>query len=240
MARLSLYLALATFLSLLAVSGFVLYSIIRHEPNFYKTALLVSNDPNKGEKSREFTSECFEFIGAVGTEKEWYAQFKEDQINSFFSEELDEITNKNKFFPDNIKAPRISLEPDRLRLAFRWGEGKLSTIISAELKLWLAKDEPNVIAVQLYSIKAGALPVSLLSMFDRISDTARQNGIEVSWYRHQGKPVAVVRFQADQPRPTMLLQALEIEKGFITLRGKNLDSNRPEIPAQNKQLSSAK
>ena len=49
MARLSLYLALATFLSLLSIGGFVLYSIIRHEPNFYKTALLVANDPNKGD-----------------------------------------------------------------------------------------------------------------------------------------------------------------------------------------------
>ena len=239
MARLSLYLALATFLSLLSIGGFVLYSIIRHEPNFYKTALLVANDPNEGDKAKEFTSECFEFVGAVGTEKEWYAQFKEDQINSFFSEELDETGNKNKFFPDYIRAPRICLEPDRLRLAFRWGEGKLSTIISAELKLWLAKDEPNVVAIQVYSLKAGALPISLLSMFDKISDTARQNGIEVSWYRHQGKPVAVVRFQADQPRPTMLLQALEIERGFLTLRGKNMDSNRPEIPLANKQLSSA-
>ena len=56
MARLSLYLALATFLSLLSIGGFVLYSIIRHEPNFYKTALLVANDPNKGEKAKEFTS----------------------------------------------------------------------------------------------------------------------------------------------------------------------------------------
>ena len=96
-----------------------------------------------------------------------------------------------------------------------------------------------MVAIQVYSLKAGALPISLLSMFDKISDTARQNGIEVSWYRHQGKPVAVVRFQADQPRPTMLLQSLEIERGFLTLRGKNMDSNRPEIPLANKQLSSA-
>lgn len=94
MARLSLYLALATFLSLLSIGGFVLYSIIRHEPNFYKTALLVANDPNKGEKAKEFTSECFEFVGAVGTEKEWYAQFKEDQINSFFLKSLTKQATK--------------------------------------------------------------------------------------------------------------------------------------------------
>jgi hypothetical protein len=37
----------------------------------------------------------------------------------------------------------------------------------------------------------------------------------------------------------MLLQALEIERGFLTLRGKNMDSNRPEIPIANKQVSSA-
>ncbi len=237
MARLSLYLAIATFIALFCVGTIFLYSFIRHEPNFYKTALLIANDPHKSEKAKEFTSDCFEFIGAVGTEKEWFAQFKEDQINSFFSEELDESGNKNKILPDYMRSPRVSLEPDRLRFAFRLGEGRLSTIISADLQLWLAKDEPNVIAIQICSLKAGAVPITLLSMFEKISDSARQNGIEISWYRHQSKPVAVLRFQADQPRPTMLLQALEIERGFLTLRGKNIDSNRPDAPAQVKQVS---
>jgi hypothetical protein len=33
--------------------------------------------------------------------------------------------------------------------------------------------------------------------------------------------VAVLRFQADQPRTTMLLQAVQLEHGCLTIRGKS-------------------
>ncbi len=125
-----------------------------------------------------------------------------------------------------LQSPRIALENDRLRFAFRLGSGKLSTVVSADLKLWLAKDEPNVMAIQISSLKAGAIPVSLVSIFDRLLDQARQNGIDANWYRYKGNPVVVIRFQADQARPTMLFQALEVERGSITIRGKNLEINR--------------
>jgi hypothetical protein len=209
MARLSLYLALATFAVIGLALGTGIYSLLRHEPTFYRIQMAKA-EPKSIEKAKEFASECIEFIAAVGTEKE----------------ESSQKGKPEKILPDFLQSPRIALENDRLRFAFRLGSGKLSTVVSADLKLWLAKDEPNVMAIQISSLKAGAIPVSLVSIFDRLLDQARQNGIDANWYRYKGNPVVVIRFQADQARPTMLFQALEVEKGSITIRGKNLEINR--------------
>lgn len=225
MARLSLYLALATFAVIGLALGTGIYSLLRHEPTFYRIQMAKA-EPKSIEKAKEFASECIEFIAAVGTEKEWFAQFKEENINCFFAEESSQKGKPEKILPDFLQSPRIALENDRLRFAFRLGSGKLSTVVSADLKLWLAKDEPNVMAIQISSLKAGAIPVSLVSIFDRLLDQARQNGIDANWYRYKGNPVVVIRFQADQARPTMLFQALEVERGSITIRGKNLEINR--------------
>lgn len=224
MARLSLYLALVTLACIVGAASAGVYSLLRHEPTFYR-GCMSRTDPKQTEKAKEFASECFEFIAAVGTEKEWFLQLREDHINSFFAEESRQ-GKAGKILPDFLQNPRLSMEHDRLRFAFRLGAGKISTVVSADLKLWLAKDEPNVLAIQINSLKAGAIPVSMISVFDKMLDHARQNGIDANWYRYKGSPVAVIRFQADQARPTMLFQALEVEKGAIVIRGKNLEFNR--------------
>lgn len=224
MARLSLYLALVTLACIVGAASAGLYSLLRHEPTFYRTCV-ARVDPKQAEKAKEFASECFEFIAAVGTEKEWFFQLREENINSFFAQEANQ-DKPAKILPDFLQEPRLSMEHDRLRFAFRLGSGKFSTVVSADLKLWLAKDEPNVMAIQINGLKAGAIPVSMISVFDKMLDHARQNGIDANWYRYKGSPVVVIRFQADQARPTMLFQALEVEKGTITIRGKNLELNR--------------
>ncbi|MSR30135.1 MAG: hypothetical protein EXR99_01395 [Gemmataceae bacterium] len=225
MARYTWMLALILCLGLVSLATGGLYFLLRYEPSFYKGSTQFHH-PDQAKKSMEFTTECFEFIAAATNEKEWYGLFREEQINSFFAEELDQSGKPGRLLPDYIQAPRISMDQDRLRLGFRLGQHPWTTVISADMKLWLAKDEPNVLAIQLESLKAGVVPISLISLFDKAADLARQNGIEVTWYRFKGKPVAVLRFQADQNKPSILLQALSIEKGALTIRGKNLETNR--------------
>ncbi|MFN5290089.1 MAG: hypothetical protein ACK5E4_08395, partial [Planctomycetia bacterium] len=75
MARLSLYLALATFAVIGLALGTGIYSLLRHDPTFYRIQMAKA-EPKSIEKAKEFASECIEFIAAVGTEKEWFAQFK--------------------------------------------------------------------------------------------------------------------------------------------------------------------
>jgi hypothetical protein len=88
--------------------------------------------------------------------------------------------------------------------------------------MWLAGTEPNVVAVEIQGFRAGAVPISAQSLLERVSEAAPQN-LEVSWYRYNGHPVALLRFQADRKRPTMQLRHLEVQQGKVVIAGGPLD-----------------
>jgi isocitrate/isopropylmalate dehydrogenase len=73
------------------------------------------------------------------------------------------------------------------------------------------------VALELQSLHAGALPVAAHSLLERISEAARQNNVDVTWYRHEGHPVALLRFQADQDRPTVKLEHLYVDNAAMQL-----------------------
>jgi hypothetical protein len=98
-----------------------------------------------------------------------------------------------------------------------------STIVSIDLGVWLAAKEPNVVVLELKGLRAGSLPISAQSLLERISEAARSQALEVTWYRHNGNPVAVLRFQPYQNRPTFQLQRLELGQGTLLITGRSLD-----------------
>ena len=70
----------------------------------------------------------------------------------------------------------------------------------------------------------GSLPVSAQSLLERVSEAARRQDIEVTWYRHEGNPVALLRFQANQPRPTVRLEKLELQEGLLVIGGHSVEA----------------
>jgi hypothetical protein len=134
--------------------------------------------------------------------------------------------------PEGIGQPRLRFDQDRLQLGFRCGRGAWSTVITVELRVWLPAGQTNAMALELVGLHAGALPVKAQSTLERIAQAARENGIEVTWYRHNGHPVALLRFQADLPRPTIELQAVNLEQGSIMIRGRYPDGppGRASVP----------
>jgi hypothetical protein len=54
---------------------------------------------------------------------------------------------------------------------------------------------------------------------------ARRQDIEVTWYRWNGNPVALLRFQATQQRPTVRLERLTLQKGLLTIGGRSIEAS---------------
>ena len=46
---------------------------------------------------------------------------------------------------------------DRLKIGFKYGDGFWSTVVWVELKVWLVKDKPNLVAVEQMSSAAKSL-----------------------------------------------------------------------------------
>ena len=218
----------------LLVLGFggILMLMLRYEPGHYRQALVEAE--RRPALAREFWTAFSDFWNASqSNDRGWDAKFTDEQINSFF-----QAGQADKLFPEGISDPRIVFEAERMRLAFRYRGGLINTIISISVKMWLPGSEPNVLALRLERIDAGLVPFNAQWLLERISEVARNNGIDVSWFRHEGYPVALIRFQADLARPTLQLKAVQFERGSITIHGRSSEGQagviaeaRESVPA---------
>lgn len=111
----------------------------------------------------------------------------------------------------------MGFDKDRLRLAFRYRNFFMTTIISLEMRIWLVPTETNMFAVEILNRRAGALPFPTQALLEEVSALARKRKIEVTWYRRQGHPVALLRVQSNSLRPTAKFQRFDLQPGKLTL-----------------------
>ena len=72
-------------------------------------------------------------------------------------------------------------------------------------------------ALELCDFRAGALPLGTRSLIDFITEAARRQNIDVTWFRHGGHPVAMLQLQANQSRSTFQLRRLEVHDGRLDI-----------------------
>jgi hypothetical protein len=223
MSHRSLFLAIGIVVLLAGAGVVTLVVLLRHEPNFYLRSAIPPGD-HRQKRSAEFVTTFAQLINGVVNTRQWRERFTDEQINSYFEEDFVKEHHAEKPLPDGISEPRVVFETDRIRLAFRYGKGPWSTVISMDVRAWLVTKEPNVVALEFQALHAGALPVSRQSWMERICEAARQHDIEPSVYRHDGHPVLLLRFQADRSNPTFQLQEFKPHPGMLVVSGRSLDS----------------
>jgi hypothetical protein len=208
-----------------ALGGLVagaLFLLVRHEPDFYRRAALPPG-LERAKFSQEFYGEVMNLFDELQGEHEWHSTFTESQINSYLDEDFVRSHINDRLLPEGVSEPHVAIQPDRLRIAFRYGSGSWSAIVSLDLRLWLAPRDPNMVAMELEGLYAGSLPMSPQWLLDRVTDAADRNNIKLTWYRHDGNPVALLRFQADRERPTLMLKRLELQQGKIVVSGRSTE-----------------
>ena len=225
----SVFLAAALVLLLAAGGAAALLVLARREPDWYAAAATTPG-PERADRSRAFKEVFVRVLNGAKHEREWGGTLTDAQVNSYFEEDFVGEGYDRLLLPEGISRPRVRFEPDRLRLAFHYGRGLRSSVVSIDLRIWLPPPEPNAVALELEGFHAGAVPISAQSLLEKIAEVARKNGIDVSWYRYRGHPVALVRFQPDQPRPTFQLRAVQLTDNTLLIQGRSIDSAPPEPP----------
>ncbi len=223
MTRKSILLGAALLALLAGAVSTALALLVRHEPEFYHSAFLPPG-PERKKQSDDFQSKCMSLINGITNDRSWEERFSDAQINSYLDEGFIRSGINDRMLPEGINQPRISFGPGTVRLAFRYGGGSwCSTVVSIDFRVWLCK-ETNVVALELQALRAGSLPITAQSLLERVSEAARRQDIEVTWYRHDGNPVALLRFQANQPRPTVRLRRLELKEGELVIGGTSVEA----------------
>ena len=141
-------------LLLVGVSGVMLY-LVRREPASYRQVQL-PDEPLRRKLSGDFVSGVQQLLDSIGNNADdrWEKTFTTDQMNSYFSEDFG--ASRPVKLPVGIHSPRIQIEPGRLQLAFRYGHGFWSSVISVHLafgfvprtrRLLVAGDSPDLVLV---------------------------------------------------------------------------------------------
>jgi hypothetical protein len=209
-------------LLLLGGIGAAFVLLLTHEPAVYaRTA--PPDGKERHELSGLFQSEFLNLYQSIHG-KEWSGHFTEKRINSYFEDDFVPSGLAAKILPEGVTSPRVAIDPDKIRLAFRYRVGPWSTIISIDMRVWLAtKKEPNVIGLELQGLHAGSVPIAAQSLLEQISEAAEQNGVKVIYYRYNGNPVALLRFQPELPHPTIQFTELQLHPGEIYVKGHSID-----------------
>jgi hypothetical protein len=224
MSRRSLFMALGLAVVLIAGAGLILYLVLGYEPDLYRQAAAPAGEA-RSQMSQDFLKEFSTLLSAPEAERDWYVQFSDQQINSYLDEGFIKEGLASHVLPDGVSRPHVVFGPEKVHVAFCYGIGGWNTVISLDLRVWLAKAEPNAVALELEGIRAGALPISSQWLLEEFRKVGRdKNGLDLTWYRTNGHPVALLRFQADQPHPSLLLQGVQMKQGSLTIRGRSPES----------------
>lgn len=233
MRRRSFFKSLLLLVALFAVSGGIVVFLLKQEPEFYvreNTDGLRPDDSVQAGKVVTRLNELMEDIRASG-KGDWGSTFTAEELNAFFREgESGTNPLTSAILGDLSAPPRVAIEGDRLKVAFRQGEDFFSTVVELELKMWLVKDQTNTVAIEIVRFQAGGMPLPKSWILDDIAGAARRLSADVNWYRSGSNPVALCKLYANQSRPETIVTTLKIGDSNLSIGGRHTGAPPAESP----------
>lgn len=220
--RRSLFFTILILVTALGLSLGLLTVLFKQEPDFYTAE---SNEPDDDLTAAAVLTRFGDLKNDIRSKPEWGATFSGEELNAFLIANLAEGETLASLLPDGVTSPRVFIDGDRIKIAARYriqGSELLSTVVTVELRIWLVSPQLNTVAVEFCKVKAGAIPIGSQSQLDKITEAARDSNIDVTWYRHDGNPVGLFRFYADQSRPTTHIRTVQVIDGKFGVAGKSL------------------
>ena len=223
MRRRSLIKTLFILLLLLAASFGIVGWLLKREPEFYVRENAAAARPEDSVQAGKVVTRISELMDDLrATQKgDWGKTFTAEELNAFFRERESGTNPLTQALFSDLPDPRIAIEGDRLRVAYRHGQGTWSTVIEVEIRMWLVEGESNVVALEIVRFQAGAMPLPKNWLLNDIGAAGRSLGSEVEWYRKGSNPVALCKLYANQNRPETQLTTLKIGDSSFTVAGRH-------------------
>jgi hypothetical protein len=220
--------------TVIALFGVALHAAWRHVPDFYDQALAL--DPVAAAQA---SNELLQHAGALTDDAQrqstWQALFTAKQINGWLAVDLPR--NHPELLPAQFRDPRICLRDRRLWLACRWGQGRLSSVLSVKLDVQMAAD--GVLAIRVGPVRAGLLPIPKRGVLDAISQHAAQANVPIRWRRIGADPVAIVRLPPLEGAEALyVVRAVELHPNELFVSGQTHSRRRIATARRDEELHS--
>ncbi len=191
----------------------------REVPDFYRQAS-ERMPSDLDEASRQLEDEVHALTEQVGRLGSWEATFDEGQINAWLIHQLPKIFTR--VLPKGVKEPRVVLQDGKVLAAARYQDSRFDTVVSFELDVQLTA-EPNVLAIEIRELKAGALPLPVSRFRDSISRWAARDALEVRWETNSSNdPIALVTVPSDHDsylKTPVIVESVTLTQGALRLAG---------------------
>lgn len=193
-------------------------ALLKQEPGYYSAAGV--DDADDPRVADAVLTKYGDLKNDIRSKPEWGTEFTAAELNALLRDKVTDGGVLAGFLPPGVSGPRVAVEGDRLKLAARYGDGLWSTVASVELRAWLVSTEVNTVAVELSGLWLGNLAFGNQWLLDWVTETAHERNVDVTWYRHDGHPVGLFRFYADQPYPVVQIRTVKIAGGAVSVAGR--------------------
>ena len=208
---------------LIAVAaGIYCYRSLQQVPDFYTQALAKpAAEPAKAAKAAyEFEQEVLELRNDVRREGDWQATFTAEEINGWLASDLP--VKFPKALPSHVSDPRVAISPEMIQVACKYADSRFNSVVSIGAQPKMTA-EPNVIAIRIKQVRAGALPVPLANFLEQISEHTAKAGVPLRWGEEEGDPVAYITLPMNQPEfegKTLRVETVELQEGALVVAGR--------------------
>src|SRR3954469_22675976 len=204
-------------LALLVILPGAIWVSLTHQPRFYRTRVHVPREQVQAE-AKSFVAHSLQLRNDIVNEPTWEAVFTDQEVNAWLAEDL--VTHFADQLPPEVHEPRVMFEMDRVTLAFELDQGPVRSVIWVVARPHIP--EANVLELTLEKIRAGVLPVPADRVLDRITEHARNHGLDVRWRPGiEGLPIVTIRYTPDSARDDVKLEQIQIQAGQIRLAGRS-------------------
>lgn len=197
-----------------------LYSLLTHQPAFYRDALQSDIGHSDRQKlAKEFVRAAVGLRNEVISEERWMQEFTEAGTNAWLADDLP--AQYSEWLPPGVSAPRVQFNQDQLQFAFHTRRGLWSGVISGKVRVWVSG--PNELAFEIQSLSAGLIPIPV---DDAVGDFVKEMsaaGWRLEWRPSKGGDALVLSLDqtstndvdSDQP----VVESLELLPGRLKVFG---------------------
>lgn len=225
------------FLAFVAIASGLLWALLR-VPDFYaQAATTIPEEPEERKRAaKQLVQETTNLINDIKHSDEWSATFKQDQVNSWFLEELRQSKYRD-VIPEGVSDPRLVIHEGYLQMGFRFQRKGWNGIVSLQLKPWI--EGQNQLAIEIESIRAGIVPIPLEEMLHQLTQKLVDEGWEVKWNHANGHDVAIINLNKDRDPKTPVLESLTVAEGEVRIHGHRKGYTSPPAEANNTPKTAA-
>lgn len=184
-------------------------------PDFYAQALAgeLQREERKA-AAKQFVRQTLRIVEDVEFSDRWSEEFRQDQINSWLAEELHQ--KYPELVPDGVRDPRVGLHDETISLGFQFESESWEGVVSIRVRPWIT--EPNEMAIEILSIRAGLVPIPLDELLREVASEIETEGFPIRWIQRNGNDVAIVTIESGPDGPR--LERLSVVDGLVRASGK--------------------